>query len=324
MTSPLVHTNDPEPLRAFAEDLSGHDSKTMAAYVSTVRQFITWLAPQPGGTPFRLSLLTETMIESYLHHLEEQNRAPATRAKTLSALKRFGRWAVGAGRLDRNPATALPRPIVPSMDPTELTRDQRIILKRLVEQQSSPRLSAIFALGYWAGLRRGEVATLRRDHCVLTPRTGTITIVGAKGGKTRTLDLHNAARHPLYDYLHLPATMSEAREPDSLYVFTSQRAAWLRQQHRPDHLTSRGINHLWSALKRQATRQEWEHIQALTFHDLRHDFAHRARAAGWSLEELAVYLGHQTEDGMPAIHSTVRYTLPTRQQLKERLRQMKG
>jgi len=30
--------------------------------------------------------------------------------------------------------------------------------------------------------------------------------------------------------------------------------------------------------------------QDLTFHDLRHDFASRAREAGWSLEEVARYL----------------------------------
>ena len=39
----------------------------------------------------------------------------------------------------------------------------------------------------------------------------------------------------------------------------------------------------------------------VTFHDLRHDFAHRARAAGWTVEEIAYYLGHTTKKGTPAI-----------------------
>ncbi len=76
--------------------------------------------------------------------------------------------------------------------------------------------------------------------------------------------------------------------------------------------------------KRQATAEEWKLIAEMTFHDLRHDFAHRARAAGWSLEEIAVYVGHQTKDGAPAIATTVRYTLPSRQQLKERLKELQG
>jgi site-specific recombinase XerD len=72
--------------------------------------------------------------------------------------------------------------------PTELSPEQRTALKNLVERQGSLRLAAIFALGYWARLRISEVATLRLDHCVLNQRAGTITIVGAKGGKTRTLE----------------------------------------------------------------------------------------------------------------------------------------
>jgi integrase len=43
-------------------------------------------------------------------------------------------------------------------------------------------------------------------------------------------------------------------------------------------------------------------------HDLRHDFAHRARQVGWTLEEIAYYLGHGTVKGTPAIQTTVRYT----------------
>ncbi len=42
-------------------------------------------------------------------------------------------------------------------------------------------------------------------------------------------------------------------------------------------------------LKQKGTHEEWQIIAEVTIHDLRHDFAHRARAAGWSLEEIAVY-----------------------------------
>jgi site-specific recombinase XerD len=208
--------------------------------------------------------------------------------------------------------------------PTELSDKQRFVLKTMVEQHATRRFAAIFALGYWAGLRISEVATLRLDHCVLNARAGTITILGSKGGKTRTIDLHNAARRPFYGYLQLPATAFDAREPESEYVFTSQRAAWLRQHQRPDHLSARGIAHLWADLKRHASHAEWELIKDITFHDLRHDWAHRARAAGWSLEEIAVYAGHQTKAGAPAITTTARYTLPSRQQLKARVALLRG
>jgi len=103
--------------------------------------------------------------------------------------------------------------------------------------------------------------------------------------------------------------------PRAPYVFTSQR----NQQ-----LTEAGIHHWFRTLKQRAAKDEWEKIADLSFHDLRHDFAHRARETGWTLEEVAYYLGYVTKKGTPAIQTTARYTQVSRDQLKEKLRLMKG
>ncbi|HCI78968.1 MAG TPA: hypothetical protein DHW02_04690 [Ktedonobacter sp.] len=132
-------------------------------------------------------------------------------------------------------------------------------------------------LRYWAGLRISEIATLRIDQCQINQRAGSITLLDAKGGKTRTLDLHNMARQALYEYLFPACQQDRERDEESVYVFTSQRAAWLRQQGQPDHLSERGIEHLWMQVKQKGTQEEWRRIASVTFHDLRHDFAHRAR-----------------------------------------------
>lgn len=158
MPETMVRPNDPEPLQAFALALVGKDAKTIAAYLSTVRDLVAWLATTPGGDPFSMALLTETAIDAYMRHLETHQRAPRTRSKALSALKCFCRWGIEVGHLRRNPAHAIERPTVVALAPTELTADQRYVLKSLVERAESPRLAAIFALGYWAGLRISEVA----------------------------------------------------------------------------------------------------------------------------------------------------------------------
>jgi site-specific recombinase XerD len=327
----LVRSEDPAPLRAFVGTIGNRDPATVAAYQGILRDLVAWLATRPGGSPFRMDLLTETAVRAYLEHLREAGRAPRTRAKALTVIRRFCRWAIDEGLLRRNPAHGVERPTVAALAPAELTPDQRYVLHQLVERAHSPRLVAIVALGYWAGLRISEVATLRVQDCVLNERIGTLHLVDAKGGKTRTIDLHNQARRPLYAYLHHPdlatchtGTAADRRDPESTYVFTSQRAAWLRQHGRPDHLSTRGIMHLWATLKASSTKDEWALIQGITFHDLRHDWAHRARAAGWQLEEIAVYAGHQTKDGAPAIATTARYTLPSRQQLRARLQALGG
>src|SRR5947209_3027582 len=74
----------------------------------------------------------------------------------------------------------------------------------------------------------------------------------------------------------------------------------------------------------RVSHEEWELVADLSFHDLRHDFAHRAREVGWSLEEVAYYLGHVTMKGTPAIQTTVRYTQVNRAHVKEKLKLLKG
>jgi site-specific recombinase XerD len=319
-----ISENDPESFRAFADSLSRRDEATIAAYISTLRDFVSWFATYPDGDPFHPDKLTATALQAYFDHLAATGRAPRTRARALTAITRFCKWAIDSGLMTRNPAHQIERPTVPAISPTELSPEQRTILKTLVERQESRRLSAIFALGYWAGMRISEVAALKVDQCDLNQRAGAIVIVDAKGGKTRTIDLHNEARKALYAYLNQPTSGPDTREPDSSFVFTSQRAGALRRRNQPDHLSPRGIEHQWAQVKAQASHTSWPIIKAITFHDLRHDFAHRARAAGWSLEAIAIYLGHQTKDGAPAIATTVRYTVPTRYQLREQLKTLPG
>lgn len=315
---------DPAALTAFIETLGAKDPKTVVAYRTVLRAFVAWLAQQPGGQPFRMEIVTETAVRGYLDHLAVLGRAPQTRAKARTALHRFCRWAQAEGLLRRNPVAAVQRPTIATLAPTELTPEARFVIKSLVDRANAPRLAALVALGYWAGLRISEIAVLELEHCQVNQRAGSLHIVDGKGGKSRTLDLHNEARRALYAYLYEHPHADDARDRDSRYLFTGQRAAWLRRQNRPDHLSTRAIEHLWTGLKRSATRDEWPHIADVTFHDLRHDWAHRARAGGWLLEEIAVYLGHQTRDGAPAITTTARYTLPSRQQLKRRLHDLGG
>jgi integrase len=89
-------------------------------------------------------------------------------------------------------------------------------------------------------------------------------------------------------------------------------------------LTEAGIHYWLRKLKAQATKAEWDLIHDVTFHDSRHDFAHRAREAGWTLEEIAYYLGHITRKGTPALQTTVRYTQAGREQIKAKLAFLKG
>ena len=50
-----TRSDDPQVLEEFAASLGTRDPKTIATYLTTVRDFVTWLALQPAGTRFILA-----------------------------------------------------------------------------------------------------------------------------------------------------------------------------------------------------------------------------------------------------------------------------
>src|SRR5712692_9101888 len=155
-------SNDPAIFQEFQQALGARDPKTVAAYLTTMRDFVTWLAKQPGGAPFHLGMLTETAVRGYLDSLKQAGRAPRTRSKALSGLRRFCQWAMDEGYLRRNPARTMERPTVVAVAPTELSEKQRFVLKQLVEQHATRRFAAIFAaslLGRTAHQRNCHLAS---------------------------------------------------------------------------------------------------------------------------------------------------------------------
>lgn len=291
---------------AYHATLTTKAPTTIDAYTRILRQFLAWLAERPGQTAaFSPDQLTVTALDTYLKALAAQGISISHRTRVKTVVGGFAQYLADAqGIALRNPARHVTVPPQPLLAPRVLQPDQRYVLRSLVERDGSARSAALFALGFWAGCRVSDIAWLRINDTHLT-RKAVWLHVGYKGGKQRDIDLHTDARRPLLDYLAIAE-----RKVDSPFVFTSQRH---------ERLTEAGIHHWFRTLKAQATKTEWDLIHTIAFHDLRHDFAHRARAAGWSLEAIAFYLGHITRKGTPAIQTTVRYTQVSRDEIKRHL-----
>lgn len=296
---------------AYLTTLDGKAPGTVTGYTRALNAFADWLGQRPGnGDGFQPDQFTRTAVQTYMAELERRGYSPSYRVLVKSALSGFGRWLVEEmDLLRRNPTRGVHIEAQPLLAPRVLDDDQRYVLKNLIERDGSARSAALFALGYYAGCRVSDVSWLLVENVHLSERSGWMR-VGYKGNKTREIDLAKPARAALKAYL-----ASDERQPDSAYVFTSQRGP---------RLTEAGIHHWFRNLKASAKKREYELIEDLSYHDLRHDFAHRARDAGWNLEEIAYYLGHITKRGTPAVQTTVRYTQASREQVKAKLSQMNG
>ncbi|HLZ61561.1 MAG TPA: tyrosine-type recombinase/integrase [Ktedonosporobacter sp.] len=293
---------------------------TRTTYVIILRQFLTWLIARPGhSASFDPATLSRTAVGTYLF-TELSATSISHRERTKSILSSFADWLIDEGLITRNPTRGISFPAQQLLAPRELSVDQRYVLKELVETEEV-RGKALFALGYYAGCRASDVCWFRLDSVHhLTRKSGEVTL-GYKRGQQRTLDLVNEARKPLCAYLEKER---QHIQTDCPFVFLSQREheATKRSEDHPRRLTEGGLHAWWRGVKEKATRTQWELIADITFHDLRHDFGHRLRASGFTLEEVAVALGHVTKRGTPAIATTARYTQPNREQMKQKLDQL--
>lgn len=270
-------------LGEYEQFLSGKAEGTREAYLRTVRHLLGWLFQRTGHAQYFLpSHLTPTAVELYLTHLEQEGLSLNHRARVKSTISNFAQFLIEEkGLLQRNPTRCIDLPPVPQPAPRQLSQEQHSILSTLVEQDGGQRGAALFALGYWAGCRVSDVSWLRIVDTHVSLKGGWLH-VGYKGSKWRDIKLLKKARHTLYEYLQATCDIERT------YVFVSQRS---------ERLTEEAIHYWFRTLKAQATKSQREVIRDLTFNDLRYDFAHRARKAGWSLEEVARYLGLASRQG---------------------------
>ena len=108
-----------EEVRALLEEyeqfLSGKAEGTTDAYLRTVRHLIGWVAQRPGNEgQFQPSQLTQTAVELYLAHLEQEGLSLNHRARVKSTISNFANFLIEEKEvLQRNPTRGIELPPSP-------------------------------------------------------------------------------------------------------------------------------------------------------------------------------------------------------------------
>jgi len=245
-----------------------------------------WIAEQPESQGlFSPGLLTPEMVTSYMS--EQAHVYGSSHLKRVwSVLNSFCLWLIAQGELEIAPVRGIALPASTPPSTRALTQPQRELLAALVERRADIRGKAIFFLGYAAGCRVREISHLRLEDTSADKHEGRLQVRGPRGDE-RTIALAEEAREPLHAYL------ASGKRAQSAYVFTSQRERAKIPHGDLDgwRLRESAIHAWFQGLRGSATPKEWDLIGTLTFHDLRRDFELRAREAGFTEAELAVYLG---------------------------------
>lgn len=255
---------------------------TRLAYARDLKDFVGWLSAK--GIPLLAS--TQNNIEDYLLALDAEGLSRATRARRLSAIRQFYRFAFEEGWRPDHPALRIKGPAREKRLPKTLTEDEVDRLLTAAREAGRPedhvRNTCLMELLYATGMRVSELVSLPVSAARGNPH---MLLVRGKGGKERMVPLSPPAREALEAWLTLWDEQMEARKavkgtPPSTFLFPSHSKA--------GHLT----RHRFYMLIKQLAAEAKVPDDKVTPHTLRHAFATHLLARGADLRAIQTLLGH--------------------------------
>lgn len=272
-----------EPFCSFLRE-QGKAENTVKAYCLAVSGYMRWYADSygvPAGQLCRADVLEHI---SYLR--TERKLANRSVNSKLAALQCYNEFLIQTGIqkdliLSKRDYLKVQTAYA---NPSTVSREQVESFRRRVLAGSGKRNYAIVTVLAYAGLRISECLALLPEDVSLTAKE--ITVRQGKGAKTRVVFIGDKVIDAVRDYL------AERPDTGSPYLFLSRRGGAL----------SRGqVNRIFNA-----------YSSTITPHSLRHFFCSTAIEAGYSINEVANQAGHSN------IQTTLLYTNPTREKMKEK------
>lgn len=245
---------------------------TVEAYGRDLLQCATFLDKESLGW----AEITHADIRRWIHSLDEEEYAPASLARKLSALRVFAKFCVREKFIEKDFTAMLSAPKLIRTLPNTLSIEEvdRFLSAPSLFTPQGVRDRAIFELMYSSGLRVSEMCDLLLTSLHL--ENGFVRVFG-KGSKERVVPIGSKASEAIRNYLtngrpHLvkPKTGSE--------LFISQ---WGRAISRKT---------IWHLVKTYAAKVGIE--KPIKPHLLRHSFATHLLSGGADLRAIQEMLGH--------------------------------
>ena len=212
---------------------------TVQAYGGELRRLEAYLAQRNHS--LQLEDLGHDDLRAYQRHLAEQGKSPASRARSLIAIRSWLRWLANEGLLQADLGSHITLPKLPQRLPKPIPADE---LTRLLEglPDSSPierRDRALVHFLISTGCRISEALALDRGD---VPRLGNRVVVTGKGDKQRQVYMTEQARAAMEEYL-------QGRDDASPALFVNYDHSAKPGQGR--RLTDEGARHIVTKLRRQ-------------------------------------------------------------------------
>lgn len=263
----------------FIESLAaerGSASNTMEAYARDLRDYVAFISPKS------LHQAQREDIMNYLEKLSTDGIADNSRARKLSAIKQYYRFAFDEDKMAQNPSISIPTPrsvkdlphSLSISDVTKIIEGASLFSKSAHDRA---RNGALVQILYATGLRVSELVAL--PVAQIRPLPDSFIVLG-KGSKERLVVMNDDAKRAIAHYLPLRDEKLAKLRMNSPFLFPSRGSL--------GHLTR---NAFFLIIKDIAifARLNPTHISP---HVLRHAFATHLLAGGADLRVIQALLGH--------------------------------
>jgi integrase/recombinase XerC len=280
-------------------DVSPH---TLTAYSRDLKEFVAFLGPYYGSTPWDWGSVDRLAMRAFLAHLSRRGLSRRSMARTLSAVRTFYAWLHRHDVVDVNPARSVGSPKPERHLPGHLDRARMDALFAAAETRATSgrytdvRDLAILELFYSAGLRLSELRGINRADLDLL--AGLVKVRG-KGRKERIVPVGRHAQRALREYERARDALCAAIGP------TADRTAFFLGA-RGKRISARGIQRSVTAWLARV-----DEGAGLSTHALRHTFATHLLDAGADLRAVQELLGHAS------VSTTQIYTHTSVERLKQ-------
>lgn len=282
-----------QALDAFLDGLwmeRGLSRNTLAAYGTDLRGLSLWLGERERG----LLTAAQDDLGEYLAARYRAGAKSRSAARLLSSMRRFYRYMVREGRLQKDPSALLEAPKIGRPLPKSFSEEEveRLLQAPDTDTALGMRDRTMLELLYATGLRVSELVGLRSTQ--LNLNQGVVRVLG-KGNKERLVPLGEEAAQWLRRYQR-EAWASLLKQQNGEVLFPSQRGSAMSRQA------------FWYRIKLHAVRAGIG--TRLSPHSLRHAFATHLLNHGADLRVVQMLLGHSD------LSTTQIYTHVARERLK--------
>ncbi len=251
----------------------GLSENTLASYRNDLIKLLQWLS----NNHYKCASISAMGLNEYQAYLIDKGYKQTTRARMLSALRRFFQYLHREKIRGDDPTALLASPKLPQRLPKDLTEEQvnNLLNAPNVDDPLELRDRAMLELLYATGLRVTELVSLTMEN--LSLRQGVVRVIG-KGDKERLVPMGENAVDWIQAFLDQGRPVLLGGKSSDV-VFPSKRAKQMTRQT------------FWHRIKHYAVIAAID-TDKLSPHVLRHAFATHLLNYGADLRVVQMLLGH--------------------------------